>query len=213
MAFHTAGFSEVSGFRGAQLADISSTGKADRLLVLRGVDDEASLALAFAAIAARLTRTLFNPVAELFCWTGTGFMVFITASMLWDGQVPSFIESGRSFLAWAFRIAALFFGAMVIMSAAVRYIYGRELIIGAWGCDVSVHSAPDAEHNADVITLARHRVRNALRHSLYEERSCVTAIADWIIKELRQRVHEHRTVGVRRRLQTKPRMRPRRRGD
>jgi hypothetical protein len=125
---------------------------ASRMLVIRGVDDEASLSLAAGSIASRLS-----------------YLVLVVAIPV-IVSMSSFFLALVQYFAWAaggFGILMLcvFFGALIFffLPGAFKSFFGREFLINALVCDVAVDSGPDTLGQVDVITL----------RPVYEEASSV----------------------------------------
>jgi hypothetical protein len=141
----------------------------DLLLVLRGVDDEASLTLAAGAIgnrAAQLAIYFLPSVSNIFF--AIGLAVFgLAASQI--------VDIASTLLVWAMATTALF------VPGCFRSVFGRELVTGSWRCEVSADSAPDAIRGVRVLTLTgSRRYDKTLRHALYKHPEAVPAIVDWL---------------------------------
>lgn len=151
------------------------------LLVLRGVDDEASLTLAAGAIAMRLSHRADRLVARPLLWMlwllsallVGGMLPFSGAGELWD---PYTITVGLTALA----LWALFFLTNLVVRV-VPAIYGRELFLLPADVEVSSHSAPDGSGDIAIRTLSRGTSHDPrMRHGLYDEPHCTTEIAIWL---------------------------------
>jgi len=143
----------------------------NRLFVIRGIDDEASLSLAAGAVTNRLVRFLYN-----FSITG-GVAIAAAIGLLvprtWFG---GFHVLGI-FVFPAFAVICLF------LPSFVRPIFGRELAFGAARCDALYDSVPDAD-NARVRTLHFAYEDKQLIHAMYDSHIAPEWIADWIIDHL-----------------------------
>lgn len=169
-----------------------------RMLVIRGVDDEASYALHFGGMFARLSYFF---VAE---WVPAMFFRFlILFSIGWFlSDWPNVTQ-----LYFTYILAIYGLGA-VLLAGIFKSFLGRELWIGCAGCEVAVDSSPDAKGNLDVVTLvnaAEYKIYpfniggllqrflnqiksikkiipvvGGLRHSIYEDNRSMKVISDWI---------------------------------
>jgi hypothetical protein len=196
----------------AELVDLTSLSPRIRkhpILVLRAVDDEASLSLGAAAIGNRLSTLLAKWSVVIFPFLLVGlvgvFLVSFTGANLLKTE---------PFLFWWNRIDAISIPhlpwiiglvLLVLLSApgAFKCGYGRELLFNARSCEMNTHSAPDtidrqskAQLASDfsssswgtVVTLHQTvEVRRGLRHGLYNHPQCADKIVDWLKSELARR--------------------------
>lgn len=169
--------------KASRLAEMSSGCIPRNLLVLRGIDDEASLLLAAAAISSRTTRTILSPAARVVSWSSIIAVMAIFLRVGLAESAPAFIPPPAS-TAILFLLIEFGFFCLVLFGALSRYGYGKELFMGAWGCDVNVHSVPDVQHNADVVTLTQSKIPSSMRHSLYQNENCALVIARWVVQQL-----------------------------
>jgi hypothetical protein len=129
-------------------------------LILRAIDDEASLALS--------VGTLANLLSIYFIAGSTLGMILI--------------------MSWAFYLNPLFviaFAALILtfgLGVISRSVYGRELLYNPPGTQMNVQSVPDFIHSATIRTLLRGDVGTyfSLRHGIYNHPDASAAIADWI---------------------------------
>ena len=142
---------------------------AQRLLVIRAIDDEASLVLALGAIFNYLTARSIALVAILF---------MLSIPILQMPIISSWISL------WALRVLLLGFLAFTIMLLGAfmvsRSVHGRELAVSPIECQMNTQSAPDAIRLSGVITLVSHKYVKSLRHGIYEHDNCAKAISDWV---------------------------------
>lgn len=139
---------------------------AQRLLVVRAIDDEASLALALG--------TIFNFLTARFI-TYVFFLFFMT---------PILLVYSRWFPYWAYAAALTGFiiltGALFVALMVSRLVHGRELAISPMECQINTQSAPDAADLSRIITLVSHHNVKSLRHGIYGHENCAKAISDWV---------------------------------
>jgi Alpha/beta hydrolase family len=154
----------------------------DWLLVLRGVDDEASLTLAAGAIGNRVAHFMLgkvlpatNEALALIC----GFLsIAALAGWIW--------EAAFSII---FPIIALGFAAVALLAAVIsflpgifRSVYGRELLFGSWRCEIAANSSPDSASGVQVKTLLGRTgpSQRKLRHALYMNAEVPSCILEWL---------------------------------
>jgi hypothetical protein len=142
---------------------------AQRLLVIRAIDDEASLAMAVGAIANYLTATSILFVCYLF---------FFLLPILSMDIIP--VWALRALVAGVFALIVMLFGAFMVS----RTVHGRELAVSPIECQINTQSAPDAIDLSGVITLVSRKYVKSLRHGIYEHENCAKAISDWVRSQL-----------------------------
>jgi hypothetical protein len=159
-AFDTAKVVELVG-----LTSLSPSVRKHPLLVLRAVDDEASLVLAAAAIGNRLSRLLER--WSYIIWrsllflglSGIALLVFLAIIGISQFEVP-LLNSLLDFMAPYLRVwfgwfslkwfAALQLGSLLafflflFLPGAFQSTYGRELLLITQGCEINSQSAPDS---------------------------------------------------------------------
>jgi hypothetical protein len=147
-----------------------------RLLVIRAIDDEASLALALGAIFNYLTARSIA-FLYLFLFSLLSFVVLhpgIISRFLWE--LWALRALGEGF----FALTIMLLGALIVS----RSVHGRELAVSPIECQINTQSAPDADDLSKVITLVSHRDVKSLRHGIYEHENCAKAISDWVRSQL-----------------------------
>lgn len=146
--------------------------QAQRLLVIRAIDDEASLALAlgtiFHYVATRTINYLF-PVLLI--------LIPLLSSML--ALLPCGPSGGSRY-----RVAEVAAYALIMLLGALtvvsRSVHGRELAVTPMECQINTQSVPDATDLSQIVTLISHGYVKSLRHGIYEHENCARAILDWI---------------------------------
>jgi hypothetical protein len=164
---------------------------ASRMLVIRGVDDEASLSLAAGSIGSRLSYlVLVGAIPALV--TMAMFLFFLSELFEWAVNVLLGIMMLCSYLG-----ALIFF----FVPGVFKSFFGREFLVNALVCDISVDSAPDTVGQVEVITLrpveaVPKRLGEIpifmggtltfsksswhLRHGIYNHPDCVDEIVRWL---------------------------------
>jgi len=180
---------------------------APNLLVIRGVDDEAALALAFAAIATRINRVAMGVIwillllfTFLLGWVDT----LAPWVLIWLGHLdissPSALPELHANImrpyGWALLAAAVSALMLVAVPALFRTWFGREFLIGAARCEVATDSVPDSTPSR-IITLETPYYRPLpwvqverskqepsstlrMRHKIYNYPGCAPEIVRWV---------------------------------
>lgn len=176
------GGSESWGYRPDRLANYSFYAppqvSENWLLVLRGVDDEASLTLAAGSIGNRVTHfilgTLLPNAYQILAAVGT---LLVVASMAgWTSQ------SAAGMVALGYGAVAFVAALVLILPGLFRSVFGRELLFGSWRCEIAANSSPDGANGVEVQTLLGRpeSSKEKLRHSLYMNADVPRCIAKWL---------------------------------
>jgi len=181
------------------LTALSPSVRKHPLLVLRAVDDEASLTLAAATIGNCLSRLLEKLAYKIWVLLPILFVVFILVLTAINFFWPLFSIS----VDWPAlsRGLILAFFAFLFSPGAFNSAYGRELLVILQGYEINSQSAPDSidrqsEFQSEstptnwgmVVTL--HRAEEAegrLRHGLYDDPQCAERIASWLKGQFHER--------------------------
>ena len=180
------------------------------LLVIRGVDDEALLALTAGALIAKLSRfgafLASSWGAYILFWFPFAILSLTSAWILLAGWFRGLgLDSVADFFSrtlWGLAgwlpfdrgIAALlellsaftFYYPpavllLLLLISLAKGVFGRELAIGSFRAEIPAHSVPDTRAHCEVVTLPHHAgKRRFLRHSLYDNRLAVPVIARWL---------------------------------
>ena len=146
---------------------------AQRLLVIRAIDDEASLVLAAGTMSSYLTSISIRNIALLMCiWIA----IELAAIEYW-GILSEELKT--------FRFATM--GAVVVLTIALfvvlmvsRALHGRELAVSPLECQINTQSTPDAVGLSRIVTLVRRTYVKSLRHGIYGHEDCARTISDWV---------------------------------
>jgi len=153
-----------------------------RLLVIRAIDDEASLILAFGAIinyiTVRSVMLVYWIMTTLAFSVPVLWLIFRLLAQRSPENLPSWYEDVAKLLCSAFVIAL--FGVL----AASRLVHGRELAKSPMECQINTQSAPDAVGLSQIVTLVWHKYIKTLRHGIYEHDDCAKTISDWVRSRL-----------------------------
>jgi hypothetical protein len=147
-----------------------------RLLVIRAIDDEASLLLAFGTIINYLTTK-----SIMITYGILATLVFSVPLLVFI-----FFSSWNSF--WYKDVAELFCSAVIItllvVFAVSRLVHGQELAKSPMECQINTQSTPDAMGLSKIITLVRRTYVKSLRHGIYDHKDCPKVISDWVRSQL-----------------------------
>jgi len=118
------------------------------MLVIRGVDDEASLSLAAGSIGSRLSFIILDVVFPAF------YAVLIFCLLL--GSFFGLSADSNLGLLLGGLLIGVFFGTLIsffVPGAIKSFFFGREFLINAMTCDIAVDSVPDTLGQVEAITL------------------------------------------------------------
>jgi hypothetical protein len=145
---------------------------AQRLLVIRAIDDEASLTLALGAIlnyvAAR--SITFALLSYFFVLIVPLTLLVVGVSWLPEGVLYRVLQVCVVFL------TPMLFGMLI----GSRSVHGRELAVSPMECQINTQSAPDAVGLSKIVTLIRRTYVKSLRHGIYDHEDCAKTISDWV---------------------------------
>jgi hypothetical protein len=164
-----------------EAARIGSLGSAQRLLVLRAIDDEASLTL---ALGTMLNYVIPNIVKI----GGTMLVLYVLAWGLlhvlgYMQYMPSWLrDSFIGLLIGSCTITISLVGALMLS----RSVHGRELALASMECQINTQSTPDGNNLCQVVTLIPDRIMlgKSLRHGIYQYDDCARVIAKWVRSQL-----------------------------
>jgi hypothetical protein len=191
----TARQQQVNALRDAtQLGELASV-SAKRLLVIRTIDDEASLVLAVGTIVsyvtARIVKYLYILLALL---SITVLISLLTSVAVGVGVVVFDYLALRPFWTWLTGIDHLppaiigkyiaSIALLVGVFIGARAFHGRELARSPMECQINTNSTPDAKGLSEIITLVRRTYVRSLRHGIYDHEDCAEAISDWVRSQL-----------------------------
>jgi hypothetical protein len=153
-----------------------------RLLVVRAINDEASLVLALGTIVNYLTMTTVTLMVVIYCITNLLLQLHLFAE--WGSWLPEASwEPGWAYVVPLGALTAIFIflGVVLLLS---RSVHGRELPTAPMECQINTQSAPDAVDLSQVVTLVSYNYVKSLRHGIYEHDNCAKAISDWVRSQL-----------------------------
>jgi hypothetical protein len=147
-------------------------------LVIRGVDDEASLTLAAGSIGSRLSSLVLFIVIPAIIFLA---MLLIPLSG-WLGA--NFLSSERRDFLYVLVLDGCAFGALALLflPGVCKSAFGREFLTTAFVCEIASDSTPDTSSSTDVVTLSPVRAAEGkrLRHYIYDHPECVNEIVRWV---------------------------------
>jgi hypothetical protein len=140
-----------------------------RLLVIRAIDDEASLTLALSAILNYFTaRFIIYALLVYFALLAVAFL-----SIAFDFLIGPF---------YLILLIGLLASTMMLFGllSVARTAHGRELAVSPMECQINTQSTPDAKSLSQIITLVRQTYVRSLRHGIYDHEDCAKTISDWV---------------------------------
>jgi len=168
-----------------RLGEIVSA-QAQRLLIIRAIDDEASLVLAFSTIvnsfitrAIRYVRwIIFGPISA----------ILLSSFVIWYFKLSFEDEDMLKKQDW-YEDAIKAVGSALILFlfgllAVARSAHGRELARSPMECQINTQSTPDAKGLLEIITLVPQTHVKSLRHGIYDHEDCAKTISDWARSQL-----------------------------
>jgi len=152
------------------------------IFVLRGIDDEASLALALSAVTARLARGIQVLTSNILFPVLVASQLAVAALAYLGISLDIAASAPLIYMAytWLLTIALVPIG-MVALTAILKSAFGQELLLRSLPCHPWVQSVPDNSGWVEVHTLAREEAYSrGLRHGLYGYSSCAKIVAAWL---------------------------------
>jgi hypothetical protein len=176
-----------------QLGELVSI-SAKRLLVIRAIDDEASLALAFGTIFSYVTARFITYASILLTVLTVPPLIFILVTPSVGLAMLVAFPSLRPFWTWLSEIdhsislwkPAIFTVYVVLIAVLAglfmiaRAFHGRELARSPMECQINTNSTPDAKGLSEIITLVRRTYVRSFRHGIYDHEDCAKTIANWV---------------------------------
>jgi hypothetical protein len=160
--------------------------QAPRLLIIRAIDDEASLVLAFSTIVnSSITRAIryirwiiFGPIS------GILLSIIVIRYFKLSFEDEDMLKR-QEWYEDAIQVvcSALILFLFGLLSVA-RSAHGRELARSPMECQINTQSTPDAKGLSEIITLVRHTYVKSLRHGIYDHEDCAKTISDWVRSQL-----------------------------
>lgn len=159
-------------------------GTSDWLLVLRGVDDEASLILAAALFGKRMIHFIIEriiPRSSQFL-TIIGLLTLVASK----AAAPIF-EVGPAISLDAVQLAGIVMSIVstitLLLPGCFSALFGYELLFECWRCEIAANSAPDISGGVKVKTLlTSSATERETRHSLYLHPAAPLCVVEWIGK-------------------------------
>jgi hypothetical protein len=156
------------------LGGLTQVHSSTSILVLRGVDDEATLTLTAGAIGNRMSE----PVSRLL--TYAFLLALALLAVIWLFPSPSISEGMFDWIRVLFETVVPFVWLVDFLGCAFKSVYGRELLPWSLGLQIRSHSAPDHSGKLSVLTLPYRGRTRPLRHGLYDHELTTKCIASWI---------------------------------
>lgn len=152
--------------------------------IIRGVSDEASLALSAGALASRLSLFLNEYVVQVFLFLLTVSLAFEIGFILWSliATLPTFINRDLVSAVWQGLVGIGVPTLLVARASAMllKLVYGRELFLSPPRCEIDTSGVPDVNRNATLTTLDPLKDGDGLHHSIYDHDLCQEIVADYV---------------------------------
>jgi hypothetical protein len=142
-----------------------------RLLVIRAIDDEASLVLALGAIVNFITARFIVLVLYLAVILGP----ITLYGRVWLGRYAYPATFGGFII-----LTLLMLGVLTI----ARVVHGWELAKSPMECQINTQSAPDGINLSQIVTLVSREYTGSLQHKSYEHKDCAKQVSDWVRSQL-----------------------------
>jgi hypothetical protein len=170
----------------AEAAHYGPVASRSRMLVIRGVDDEASLFLAAGSIGSRLSYLVLLGVLPAVYLLILLFTV--PALLLLTKGLPLVIAA----------VSDISFGALLflVLPGLFKSSFGREFLVNSLACDIAADSVPDTVDRVEAVTLPSEEPPSPpseeppsllelppllqLRHRIYNHPACVDEIVRWL---------------------------------
>ena len=178
----------------AERVNYETTGPlAPKVLVIRGVDDEAALVLAFGAIATALNRFVLRAMWK-WLYPGISLLVILTLGLSYLLRLDPSLTIRVAVVSWC----VLMFGTsiLLILPGLFNARFGKEFSIGAMRCEIATDSTPDSTQ-VQIVTLEptyrelmpqgqkNDTARNSsMRHKIYDHPDCPREIVKWITEHI-----------------------------
>ena len=136
------------------------------MLVIRAIDDEASLVMALGTIVNYATTKSIVIASFIFS------LWFLLA--IFKTEKSSLPDVALIVAGWIV-FTILLFGILMVS----RSVHGRELAVSPMECQINTQSTPDGA-GTKIITLVRRTYVKSLRHGIYDHEDCAKTISDWV---------------------------------
>lgn len=159
--------------------------KAVDLLVIRTVDDEASVFLTLSSFSI-FVNNLVNIIGANFYKILILDTIIIIAFAAFDYIMNYTGDIAIKLLQYTFIVTEYsfaMFGSTILIAAFTKVVYGRELCMRFFNVEISNNSVLDCdkEDRIKVITVFRGSAwKTDLRHSIYNEKISTSYIAEWL---------------------------------
>lgn len=152
--------------------------QAQRLLIIRAIDDEAFLTMAFGTILRYAIIGFIGAIAgivpSIIYYVKIEHKSFL---VLWWKVTVAHVELATGIMA---ALILILFGMLLL----ARAVHGRELSWSPMECQINTHSTPDAADLSKIVTLARRTHVESMRHGIYGHKHCAKTISDWVRSQL-----------------------------
>jgi hypothetical protein len=170
------------------------------ILVLRGVYDEASIALGVGALTAAVSQFIsrYLPLMALLNFAYqlviTSFAVMVGSEWVHPRDPNRFTEGpgddpvvfAISVLSVPVLISCVLIGIKLV-AACGRLVFGREMIFSSERLEMDISNVPDSSESLTVATLEPNVTPKGLRHGLYTHPFFHVTVRDWFVSKMAER--------------------------
>jgi hypothetical protein len=173
-----------------RLGEIVSA-QAQRLLIIRAIDDEASLGLAFGTIVNYVTTRAITYVRWLILTPIVIPLTYILVRFLHKSLLEEEEWYEDAIKVGPSALILILFGLLSVARSA----HGSELAVSPMELQINTQSAPDAKGLSEIVTLVRRTHVKSLRHGIYDHEDCAKTISEWVRSQLVPRLGQVSSEG------------------
>src|SRR6266700_1208174 len=175
---------KVEKLRDATRLGEMETTQAQRLLIIRAIDDEASLLMAPGTNVTYVTARAITSGP----WIGMFLSIPLALILFRLTHKPVSAEKLDDYVKWYENAVNLGWCAVIFillgLLSVARTVHGRDLALSPMECQINTQSTPDALGLSKIVTLVRRSFAKSLRHGIYDHEDCAKAISDWVHSRL-----------------------------
>jgi hypothetical protein len=159
------------------------------MIVIRGVDDEASLALAIGSLGARIGRLVSNQVIGIIYGLMTSLTLFAYGMNTIGIVIISKCYNITVEVHWLNIAADVLFIVVLtvpivfrIVASCCKMFSEREFFLNWQHFEIAAGTTPDSSNGIPTTTLPPISGSTGLRHLIYDHPDCAKAIVNWLIR-------------------------------
>jgi hypothetical protein len=157
-----------------------------KILVLRGVSDEASLSLGIGSAIGALSRFLSIAVTRVGRFLFFLGLLMLASSYMYGSSDSHFGIEKFAFdmYGWAIWLSLIMLIARVTAGLG-RLLFGREMLFMMEGREIDTCPSPDTAGNVRLVTVPPNVFQKGLRHGLYANGDAIKEIGRWLFVNFR----------------------------